>query len=162
MIRITYLLQLLCCYLVLTSCYGPNHLPVSRLKILQQFPDIQYVALDANAPEQNIWLLSEVTFDEQSITARFKNAPEGFYDCIDSETFAYAQKANRDFVYFYIHPYYTAEIKDQTVQRIEFTQIKKIIVFEPELIESKEIFCVSFCSGSIVYFLASALGREWY
>ncbi|HAD13067.1 MAG TPA: hypothetical protein DCF33_11605 [Saprospirales bacterium] len=143
-VPIPYSLYLVLFYCIILSngCYSARKLPATRLQHSLQLEGIQYVAMDATQPDSKIWLLSDITTEEQAFTAKFKVAPDGFGEYVQRIKSSRAQKMNRDFVYIYIASGHTEAIQDQLFQRVEFSQIKKIIVFEPDAVENTGAACL--------------------
>ncbi|MBL7808745.1 MAG: hypothetical protein JNN28_13075 [Saprospiraceae bacterium] len=139
------------CILLSNGCYSARQLPATRLQHSLQLEGIQYVAMDATQPGSKIWLLSDITTEDQAFTAKFKVAPEGFGEYVQRIRSSRAQKMNRDFVYIYIASGHTEAIQDQSFQRVEFSHIKKIVVFEPDAAENTGAACMGVWGTALLF-----------
>lgn len=142
---------LLYAVILATGCYSPRKLPATRLQHVLKMEGIQYVAMDEEDQSNKIWLLSDITLEDQAMTARFKKAPEGFGAYVQKIRSNQSQKMNQDFVYLYLPSAQADSIQDNALHRLEFSQISKIVVFEKDAAEMTGAACLGVWGLGILY-----------
>ncbi len=125
---------LLACLVALSSlsCYSRNRMNSSRLPKIQNIQGLEFVLLDASAPISNVWLLSHPNFEKEALSARLDHATEAFGQRIVSIRTNGDRKASKDLVLIYITPMAAKALADTMTTRLDYKEITKIEVFEPD------------------------------
>ncbi len=114
------------------SCYSRYNMQSSRLPKIQHLKGLEFVLIDSSAPISNVWVLSNPKFEEEALFARLDRASEAFGARIASISTNADRKASQDLVMIYINPSVASTLADTLTTRLEYKNINKIEVFEPD------------------------------
>ena len=114
------------------SCYSRYKMQPSRLPKVQDIKGLEFILLDTSAPISNVWLLSRANFEQDALFARIDRASEAFGQRIALISTNAERKASQDLVLIYISPELAMSLADTVTTRIDYKNITKIEVFEPD------------------------------
>lgn len=114
------------------SCYSRYGMQSSRLPKIQNLKGLEFVLIDSSAPISNVWVLSNPKFEEEALFARLDRASEAFGARIASISTNADRKASQDLVMIYISSTIASSLPDTLTTRLEYKNISKIEVFEPD------------------------------
>lgn len=144
---------------IMTSgCFSTQRLKSSQLLHLEKIQGLTYVVLDKEDPVNHIWTLSNIRFETDHLVAVFK--PEGteFGERIDRIYGNQDAAEYQDHVFIYITPSAVATITDHVDNRLDYTQIQKTLVFEPDPAKNVLLAWVGIIGGAGLYVWVQLLG----
>ncbi len=109
------------------SCYSKRKLQSSRLSKLS-LQELRFIVMDPNTPKTNMWLLSNVEVKEKILSARVDRATPTFVQ----QFYALNKKGHRHDVLLHVKPEITNAYGDTLSTHLNFADITKIQVFEPD------------------------------
>lgn len=114
------------------SCYSKYQMRTSRLPKVQNLQGLEFVVIDSSAPISNVWVVSNPKFEEEAMYAQFNRASEAFGARIASINTNADRKASQNLVMIYINSSTASSFSDTLATRLDYKNISKIEVFEPD------------------------------
>lgn len=144
---------------IMTSgCFSAQRLSSARLVHLEKIQGLTYVVLDKTDPVNHIWTLRNIRFEKDHLVAGFEPAGTEFGERIDRINVSKDAADYKDFVFIYITPSVIATITDHADNRLDYTQIQKMLVFEPDPARTTLLAWMGIIGGAVLYIYVQLLG----
>ncbi|MBL7808747.1 MAG: hypothetical protein JNN28_13085 [Saprospiraceae bacterium] len=118
---------------------------------LNEIQGLQYVVIDENDPINHIWLLTNVHLASDHLIAQFEPASTEFGERVDQIHSNNDYKVYKDFVFFYVETSVITQISNPLETRLEYSQIKKTVVFEPNPEKTSCLAWIGIVGGAMLW-----------